>query len=232
MGQLYDLKFKPRRPQGLTAAGHNGPRLHQIINRHTPPNRNSNEMTAKPTYGRSAPPKKAPLKGKANAPAKESIDAPLESSSDEDSAADIKPTIFMPRSKSPTPDVKGAKAVARSNKTKATANGMGTRGSRSEKAGVSPRSSRGPSIIKRKSQPQEDNWLGKGMVDAFGRVNTKPKKARTMYGSSQFRLASSQAAPSSKKTAGSPQGLLPLFCLKLGLTDGQPHARAFRSQIS
>jgi hypothetical protein len=210
MSQLYDLKgYKPRRPQGLTVAGYTGSRLLQTINRPIPPTSSTSEMRLK-SYARPTPSKNPLLLGKANDSAKENIGGPPEGSSDDDNAADIKPTVFGKRSTSPTLDVDNSKAGTGGNRTKkAVVNGKGTRTTLIEKIGASPSSSSWSSTSKRKSQAsQEDPFLGRGMLDPFGRITKK--KVRSTYGSSsQSRPTSNQPVPRSKKLAGSPPGPFP-----------------------
>jgi hypothetical protein len=207
MPPLYDLNFKPRRAQGLTAVDYKGPSLLLNINHLISRNSSTSEMPSRAS-GRLV--QKAPSTVRVNDFAKEDrpIDAPPESSSDEDNGADIKPTIFASRSKSPTPDIRGSKVGGGGNKNKnGTVNG--TRPSRTEQAKKSPSSSSGSSPTKRKTPAiQEDRFKGNGVVDPFGRA-VKQKKARIGYGSSsQPRSASNQPASLPKKAASSPQGLL------------------------
>lgn len=211
MTQLYDLKYKPRRSQGLTAGGYKGPRLLETISCPTSPSSGPDEMPPRAS-GRLAT--KAPSKVMANDSPKKgkSVDASPESSSDEDDAApaaDIHRTVFGKRSKSPTPDGRDGQTK------KATFNGTGTQPSRNEQAKVSPSSSSRSKATKRKNPAsQEDRWIGRSMVDPFGRVVQK-KKAKSGYGSgsSQPRVTSSQSAPKSKKPGSSPPGSLPFMIL-------------------
>jgi hypothetical protein len=145
------------------------------------------------------PPKKALLKkGKATASAEKNIDDPPAGSSDEEDRANINPSSFRKGSEQPKNSTKGSRVLAGGNKI--TFNGKDTRNTRNEKAGASP----GSSSTKRKDPP--DPFLGKGMVDPYGRI-TQKKKAMTMYGSSsQPHLPSSKSAPAPKKSARPPPG--------------------------
>src|SRR5258708_5455972 len=123
MNQQYDLKgYKPGRRAGLTAAGYKGPRLLQIINHTTTPKINPDNMPPK-TYTRTNPTKKASINSNANDSAKENIEAPPESSSDETSdqenAADIKPQQFRKTSRA-NPGVQNRAAAGGGAKSKPT----------------------------------------------------------------------------------------------------------------
>jgi hypothetical protein len=207
MNQLYDLKgYKPGRRAGLTVAGYKGPRLLQIVNHPTTPKINPDDMPPK-TYTRSNPTKKVSIISNANDSAKENIEAPPESSSDETSdqenAADIKPQEFRKTSRA-KPGVQNGGAAGGGVKSKpTTVHGNKPSRIRDVKVDASSNSSN-TSSPKRKSGAQDDQWRGKGanfgrnMVDAFGRVQTKKLKT---YGSSQSRQTSSQSAQASKMNA-------------------------------
>ena len=204
MLSLYDLSHKPRRSQGLTAV-YKG-RLHLNINR--PPTTCSSPSEMRPkTYNKAG--QKPPTKPQLTIYGDDNLDDPPASSSDEDIKANIQPTKFTKRSKSPT-DMKAGNAGG-GTKT-SVINERGTGSSRIEK--IPANSTSGSSMGKRKHPAaQEDLFRGKGrsegenMVDIFGRV-TQKKKPRSSYGSSS-QSRSSQPGPIPQKAAGSPNGSFP-----------------------
>jgi len=207
MSHIYDLNYKPRRPQGLTPVGYRGDRLLKIINHPITSKIKPDEMPPK-THTRSNPTNRAPIKSEADVSADNYINARPESSEEEEDV-DIKPTLFKKRPEVGNSDIKGGKLGAGDNKAKkARANGNGTWDTRNKNTGTSPSSSSGSNSTKRKSesQIQQDKFkLSSSMVDPYGRIIQK-KKAKTTYQSSQSRQASSQSALASKTAVALPPG--------------------------
>jgi hypothetical protein len=229
MSQVYDLQYKPRRAQGLTVNTYKGPHLLSNINRPISPSKKGLEMPVK-SYGRMA--KQVPFDVKPGSLIVDDVNAPPESSSDEENTADIKPTIFKKRSKSPTPDTQSRNEGGGGLKTKrAPVNGNGTKSSRAEKLRTLTGLSSSSNSPKRKGHPvQEDRFLGRTPLDPFGRVAKKKLKS-TYAPSIQPRVVSSKVAPISKKRVGSPGGQFLFFILYSSLTYGQlaPKACKFQS---
>ena len=204
MTPSYDLTYKPR-TQGLTVAGYKLAPLHLRINRSTSSGSTPPKMPHK-GYSRFA--QTSPSRVGRKVYAGENTNAPPESSSDEDEAATIVPSLFIKKSNSSTPTPKGGKAGTGGGR--GTVNRHGTLSSRTAESKISLSSSHGSSTEKRKNPATQEDSVrgtgrvqGKNIVDVYGRVQSK--KARKSY---KFGSQPRPAPPSAvwKKSGSSPQG--------------------------